>query len=102
MQEIRLTREAKKDLSILYKEYNRRRYAGLSKRQAIYFDPKMADHRKFINLVKRSVQELTNAGLIKTFILGDFELTDEAIVYMEEKPLGILKKLLSFIAQFKP
>lgn len=90
-----LTREAKKALAVLYKEYSRRRKAGQRKDQAVFFDVCPED-------IKEARLELKHAGRIKAFAYGGIELTDNAIIFMENKPVETIKEWLSFGAQLLP
>lgn len=90
-----LTKEAKKALAVLYKEYTQRRKAGQRKDQAVFFDVCPEE-------VKEACPELTRAGFVHSFILGGLELTDSGIVFVENKPVETIKEWLSFGAQFLP
>ena len=49
-----------------------------------------------------SLMELGRNGYLKIYIGGDFELTDQSIVYMENRFKNGLKELAAFISQFVP
>nr|DAR41397.1 MAG TPA: hypothetical protein [Caudoviricetes sp.] len=93
--EIELTRAAKKSLAVLYKEYRQRINAGMKKAQAISFENCSED-------ILESRNELKAAGLVKVDILGNIQLTDKAIIFMEGKAWDTIKEWLSFGAQFIP
>lgn len=90
-----MTRAAKKSLAVLYKEYRQRINAGMEKAQAISFENCAED-------ILESRNELKTAGLVKVDILGNIQLTDKAIIFMEGKAWGTIKEWLSFGAQFIP
>lgn len=90
-----LTKSAKKSLAIIYKEYCQRLKNGQSKNQAIYFNVPP-------NEILDDKNELKNAGFIKTDIVGGIELTNHAIIFMENKTADTIKEWLSFGAQFIP
>lgn len=92
---IELTKEAKKALAVLYKEYTQRRKAGQRKDQATFFDVCPEE-------VREARLELTRAGFLQSFFLGGVSLTDSAIVFMENKLVETIKEWLSFGAQFLP
>ena len=46
--------------------------------------------------------ELKNAGFIKLFIYGDFDLTDKTIIFMENFTKDSILKWLEFGSQFIP
>lgn len=93
--EIELTKSAKKSLATIYKDYCQRIQEGKTKRQAIYFN-QMTEN------VSDDMAELKKAGFVKMDIVGGFELTDHAIVFMENKTIDTVKEWLSFGAQFIP
>lgn len=93
--DIELTKGAKRSLALLYTEYKQRISEGMNKRQAVSFDPCPEE-------IAEDKQELKLAGFIKAYILGDIELTDKAIVYMESKPIETIKEWLSLAAPFVP
>ncbi len=93
--EIELTKNAKKSLAILYKEYCMRLKEGQSKESASSFSPCPAN-------IEEDIDELVENGLIETDIIGNLELTKAAIVFMENKTMKTIKEWLSFGAQFIP
>lgn len=93
--DVELTKSAKNSLAVIYKEYCKRIKAGREKAQAIQFSPAPDG-------VKPDVPELTRAGMVKTDVLGNIQLTDRAIIYMENKGIETLKEWLSFGAQLVP
>lgn len=102
MSGIKLTREAKRSIAIIYKEYNNRRYSGQSKAQAVKFKDADASKIEGLAFAQNNLDELKRAGLVKTFIYGDFDLTDAGIIYMEEKPIDTIKEWLSLVTSFIP
>lgn len=102
MQEIRLTREAKKSIAVIYKAYNNRRYSGQSKEQAAKFKLSEDNESEGLKAARKHLGELKRAGLVRTFIYGDFDLTDAGIIYMEEKPIDTIKEWLSLITELIP
>lgn len=101
MEEI-LTKEAKKALAQIYKEYCRRRSSGMEKRQAAFFDNQDKNQCALIDSVRQSREELARAGFLTCYVVGGFLLTDPAIVYMENLPAETVKSWLSFASQFIP
>ena len=47
-------------------------------------------------------QELSNAGFIKCYITGDFDLTNDAIIFMENFTKDSVLKWLEFGSNFIP
>lgn len=100
--DIELTKDAKKAIARIYKEYIRRKDEGKPKMQARYFDNYDMSQREFINSVWEDIPELKNAGLVKAYVTACFELTDKGIVYMENKTIDTIKEWLSFGSNFIP
>lgn len=90
-----LTKSAKKSLAIIYKDYCQRLKEGQAKNQAIQFKEKPDG-------VSDDLKELKHAGFVNVDILGNFELTDHAVIFMETKTVETIKEWLSFGAQFIP
>lgn len=97
--DIELTKSAKHSISIIYKAYMERLSKGESKSRAKFFDADVYPHNEIIKIVREDIPELKRENLVKSYITGGFELTDEAITYMESKPVDTLKEWLSFGAQ---
>lgn len=93
--EIELTKSAKKSLATLYKEYCQRIDNGQKKAQAVCFENWPDD-------IIENKTELKRAGFITVDILGDIELTDKAIIYMENKTVDAIKEWLSIGSQLIP
>lgn len=100
--DIELTKDGKKTIARIYKEYLRRKESGENKMQARYFDANKKEHGAFIDSVWEDIPELKNTGLVKAYVTACFELTDKGIVYMENKTIGTIKEWLSFGSNFIP
>ena len=96
-----LTKESRRVLRDIYKAYLDRRNSGIPKSAAVYFDDPWAGGPKFKGLDDTSA-ELKTAGYIKPDITGGFELTDKAIIFMENFTKDTLLKWLEVGAQFIP
>lgn len=97
-----LTKESRKSLKIAYDLYCERRKAGQSKSAARFFDDPKWGGGPQIDGMDDSKEELRNAGFIKPDILGGFQLTDKAIIFMENFTKDTIVKWLEFGAQFIP
>lgn len=93
--DVELTKSAKKSIAVIYKHYCSRIKDGQAKCQAVYFEFPPDD-------ISNDIKELKNAGFIKADIVGGIELTDHAIIFMENKTVDTIKEWLSFGAQFLP
>ena len=98
-----MTKDAKKSLAKIYKAYQKRRACGMDKLNAKYFDPN--DDQEIFELVasvRADVQELKKIGFVKAYIMGQIELQDQAIIYMENIKADTIKEWLSFGSNFIP
>ena len=103
--DVEITRESEKLLCMLYKVYLDRRKSGEPRECARQFeDAFFSSAEPFASMNRDDVddllQELARKGMLKTFIVGDCELTDEAIVYLENRFKNGLISVISFLAQF--
>lgn len=102
-----LTKDADKLICCIYKEYLEKRRSGISKINAKKFDAYFYLNIKVLSKwdssdISDTLRELKNVGFIKLFITGDFELTDTAIIYMENRFKNGLSELTDFISKFIP
>lgn len=102
MENVSLTKDAKKAIAKIYKKYLDRKESGQSKGGAKYFDCYDNSQTEFINSALEDIPELNKIGFVKAYVTGSFELQDEAIIYMENLKLETIKEWLSFGAQFIP
>ena len=97
-----LTRDSRKALKHVYDLYTERRKAGQPKATAKSFDAPGWGGGPKIDGMDNAEDELRDAGFIKTDILGGFELTDKAIIFMENFNKETALKWIEFGAQFIP
>ena len=107
-----MTKDTEKAFVIIYSEYLRRRSFGTAKSQAVRFeDSKLRAIEGFTNWrpadIVYCMQELRKCGYLKMDILGNVELLEPGIEYMESKPkeyfsafAGIVKGIAELIAAF--
>ena len=107
-----MTKDTEKAFVIIYSEYLRRRSFGTAKSQAVRFeDSKLRAIECFTNWrpadIGYCMQELRKCGYLKMDILGNVELLEPGIEYMESKPkeyfsafAGIVKGIAELIAAF--
>lgn len=98
--EHKLTKKSKRALANIYKTYLSRIKNG--DQNSSYFDAYSDDTKALDPIVSDSLQELSNAGYIKTDIVGGYALTDAGIIFMENLPVDTIKEWLSFVAQIIP
>lgn len=91
----KLTKEARKVLKSLYDVYHDRRKDGQPKENAIRFDSQFD-----IQNLESVKSELEEAKYLESDIIGNFELTDSAIVFMENFKKDTLLKWLEFGSGF--
>lgn len=99
--DVKLTRESRRVLKSVYDIYCDRRKNGASKSSAVRFDDPTFGGPQ-IDGFDDARQELSNAGFIKCFITGDFDLTDDAIIFMENFTKDSILKWLEFGSNFIP
>lgn len=98
-----LTKDADKVICYIYKEYLERRKSGMSKSQAKEFDGNFYRNVKALSKwnsadVSDTLQELHDKELISKNVIGDFELLDSAIAYMENRFKKGLSEVVDFIS----
>ena len=96
-----MTKETEKAFKILYCEYKRRRKKGLSKQDSVSFeDASICNIDAFSNWIPAdfsyAMQELERSGFISMNILGDIELLESGIEFMEAKPKDFFNGLAEF------
>jgi len=94
---VELTKESRKALKSIYKIYCGRRKEGQSKSVAVRFEDNVD-----IEGLSEAKSELKRAGLITCFITGNFDLTDKAIIYMENFTKDTIHKWIEFGPNFIP
>lgn len=101
--EIKLTKDADKTLCEIYAAYLERRSSGLSKGSAKDFAEKRdwPDPDWQTPDGEESLRELSHSGMIEMFIMGGFRLTDDAIIYMENRFKNGLSDALEWLGKIK-
>lgn len=99
--DVKLTKESRRVLKSIYDIYCDRRKNGSSKSSAVRFESPMFGGPKIVGL-DDAKQELSKAGFLDTFITGGFELTDDAIIFMENFTRDSILKWLEFGTNFIP
>lgn len=102
-----LTKDADKMLCCLYKEYLQRIKLGNSKSSSSLFKMEYAKSDSVLSQwhnddVYATRNELQRKGLLKTYISGNFVLTDNAIIYMENRFKNGLSEVVDLISKFIP
>lgn len=101
--ELNMTKSAKKLLALTYRDYLDRQKNGIPKRQAKYFSAIDTMKNHFPDMptadYKEIALEMCHATGSKYYSGGSFELSDNAIVYMENRFADGAKSLAEFIAQ---
>ena len=100
--EIDLTKDSRKVLVLLYKEYLEKVKSGCSKSQSREFNENKLDFITKIHPddIDDCLTKLNENNLIDMDISGEFKLTDIAIAKMENRFKNNLIDVASFIAQF--
>ncbi len=98
-----LTKDADKMLCCLYKEYLQRIKSGNSKNASKLFN---IEYTRTDNVLSQwhnddvlaTRNELSKKGLLKAYVSGNFELTDEAVSYMENRFKNGLIDVIKYLA----
>ena len=112
MADINLTRDSDKLICALYKKYLEQRKHGVSKSEAKYFGSAI-DIQKTIfpqwslEDVEETCRELDRAQLLSSVLYVDdtcdkIELSDKAIIYMENRFGNTIDKIVDYISKLKP
>lgn len=102
-----LTKDADKLICSIYKTYLERRKSGVSKINAMHFEPDFYKSGKILSSwiesdVSVTLGELKRAGFVKLFIRGNFQIMDDGIIYMENRFKNGLSEVTDFISKFIP
>lgn len=102
-----LTKDAYKMICFLYKDYLTRIKNGMSKSSARYFEEDyFRTSKKFSSWdnsdILMNFSELKNNKFVTDDIIGNFELSDKCISYMESRFKNGLNELVDFISKFIP
>lgn len=111
MSEIQLTKDADAMICVLYKNYLQRRKSGESKRSAKHFQGSEEIHAELMPKwsfedVDETCRELSRAGFLDCLFADDVteiaDLSDTAIIYMENRFKKNLSSLIDYIGCLKP
>ena len=102
-----LTNDATKMICLIYKSYLELRKSGNPKAIARRFSEfYFSSHKTFSTWhpddIRDTFLELARKGLLKIYIGGNFDLTDAAIIYMENRFKNGLTEITDFISKFLP
>ena len=103
---MQLTKDTDKMFCLIYEEYLNRRKAGDSKSSAILFHHPQALQSEFLQGIHEddiysAIRELDQKGLIKKYIDASFKLSDDGIIYMENRFKNGLKEILEYLSLLK-
>ena len=104
---VEFTKSADKLLCLLYKTFLERRKSGMSSRMVKRFDSSFLESNDELSSWHRddavdALLELARMKYVKTFIGGDFDPEDPAIIFMENRFKNGLKDVVGFLSQFIP
>ena len=104
---MKLTKDADLLACCVYKEYLARRKQGVDKRRANTFKSDFRTSPEQISSWSASdysytVAELSRAGLVKMYFDGMFVITDDFVIYMENRFKNNLVEITDFISKFIP
>lgn len=104
---IELTKDADKMLCIIYKMYLEKIKNGMSKTKSNSFEDDFYKEDNILSAWHRddittTFLELGRKGFLKIYIGGNFNLTDQAIIYMENRFKDGFLAVADFISKFIP
>jgi len=104
---MKLTKDADKMICQIYKTFLELRKDGIPKSEARQFDENYFSTNKAFSSwapsdCTETMLELDRVGLIKASVIDSFELTDDGIVYMENRFVNDIKEVTDFISKFIP
>ena len=106
-----LTKNSKKLICLLYKDYLKKRKAGLSKTISNSFGSSHNIHERLcpnwiFEDVDNTCRELSRAGMLNCLWADDIaclvQISDSGIIYMENRSKNGLLGVIKFISEFKP
>lgn len=101
MEDIRLTKESRRILKSIYDIYLERRKSGKSREAAARFSPQESGGPEIAGF-DDARSELARGKLISMDIIGDYTLTDDAIIFMENFTKDTILKWLEIGSNFIP
>lgn len=104
---INLTKDADKMICCIYKSFLQKRKEGIPKATARRFKKEYFINDNHFSSwdtadVRDTLLEIARAGLVKIFIGGNFDLTDDGIIYMENRFKNGLTEVVDFISKLIP
>lgn len=104
--DMKLTRDAEKLATALYKSYLEKRESGQLKHESKLFYPEKVWKQYFPKENEADFEETLNEFLravpCKRYVDGEYVLCDAFIIYMENRFKNGLKDVISFLTQFIP
>ena len=102
-----LTKDADLLVCCAYKEYLKRRKSGIPKRQANTFRPDFRENTPKLSEWLRddylyTIGELKRAGFANSYLDETFMITDQCVIYMENRFKSGLKEVTDFVSKFIP
>lgn len=102
-----LTKDADLLVCCAYKEYLKRRKNGVRKRSANTFHPDFRENTPKLSKWLHddylyTISELRRAGLVRIGIDGTFVITDQCVIYMENRFQNGFNDVADFISKFIP
>lgn len=104
---LEITNDANKMLCCIYKSYLQQRKDGVPKSDAKRFESDFFHHDSKLSSwhdddISDTLLELANCHLIKIYIGGNFDLTNEAIICMENRFKKGLSEVIDTISKLIP
>lgn len=102
-----LTKDAYRVLCLMYDLFQKNVKSGMSKTKSKEFEESFYRDEKRLakwhkDDIEAALQELINKHYLKTDIIGDYTLTDQAIITMENKFKDNASEILEILSNFVP
>ncbi|MCO7121955.1 hypothetical protein NIA71_08325 [Ihubacter massiliensis] len=104
---IKLTKDTDLIFCQICEEFLTRRKHGIDKENAIMFANPAVLQTQFLqgtleSDIRSAIKELRSKKLLKAYIDNSFQLTDDAIIYIENRFKNRLKEVVDIIAKLRP
>lgn len=103
---MQLTKDTDKMFCLIYEEYLNRRKIGFPKSSAVSFEHPEALQCDFLQGIHEddihsAIHELHRNKLIRKYVDDSFNLSDDGIIYMENRFKNGIKEVLEYISLIK-
>jgi hypothetical protein len=102
-----MTKDSEKVLCYIYRDYLNKIKKGQSKTSARKFSSEFSSSCNSLTKwhpddIDTAINELDHLGYLRTNILGEFQLTDDAVTHMENRFKNRIVEITDYISKFIP